>query len=283
MLVPRKIFPLGKLADKESSRYALGGVLLERDQDGRPIAIATDGRRLGYMTWSEDNPADLPAVGVDTRPDPWFSAIVPLDDWNQAAKSAKPKSAALADRARNVVIGEQSASGEKPALPIVATDGKQLSRLDSAPVEGRFPKWRDVIASVDVVSHETESPRVTSIDNRCAVKIAIDPAYLIDLLTIAGGLCDVGSAAVELIVPVDPHRAMYVHKRTDDAQFVGVLMPLAPDDSHSYFPRPGIELPACGSKPAPVLKAVDQAAPELPPDVDDQAEIDTELEEAPAP
>ena len=54
MLIPKDLFSaLLPLTDRESKRYALAGIKLERLADGSPVAIATDGRKMLAYTWIE--------------------------------------------------------------------------------------------------------------------------------------------------------------------------------------------------------------------------------------
>jgi DNA polymerase-3 subunit beta len=100
--------------DTESSRYALGGVLLERG-GGELAAVATDGRRLVALRW--------PADGEAT------SAILPA------------RAVTVISRAAAAEVGGTVCLTRTPAEVIaVAGDVTVRARL----VDGRFPKWRDV-------------------------------------------------------------------------------------------------------------------------------------------
>jgi len=110
--------------DNESTRYALGGVLLELD-DERAIAVGTDGRRLAKM----EGPAH--AVGGHKTGD--NATIVPT-------KAMQLLERVLADADTEVQIAAQ------PNSVLVRSERVTVySRL----VEGRFPKWRDVFPQRD--------------------------------------------------------------------------------------------------------------------------------------
>ena len=69
MLVPKSAFAARKIADRASSRYALGGIEFSRDGSGKPFATATDGRCLVALTWHEADAANYPApAGIDAAP-----------------------------------------------------------------------------------------------------------------------------------------------------------------------------------------------------------------------
>ena len=105
--------------DNESSRYALGGVLLELSANGL-TAVATDGRRLAR----QEGPAE--SIGGHVSGD--NMTIVPT-------RALQLLERALADNEENI----QLAARENDVL--VRSGGATVySRL----VEGRYPKWRDV-------------------------------------------------------------------------------------------------------------------------------------------
>jgi DNA polymerase-3 subunit beta len=101
--------------DSESSRYALGGVLVEV-ADGNPTWVATDGRRLACVETETDQAVDDSQTILPGR-------LVAL-------------SASLA-------VGDGSVQIEADAKEVrFSLDGCTISgRL----VEGKFPRWRDVL------------------------------------------------------------------------------------------------------------------------------------------
>ncbi len=105
--------------DTESSRYALGGVLLELGETGM-TAVATDGRRLARQESAAQ------AVGGHASGD--AMTIVPT-------RAMQLLERALADNDENI----QLAARENDVL-VQSGRTTVYTRL----VEGRFPKWRDV-------------------------------------------------------------------------------------------------------------------------------------------
>jgi DNA polymerase-3 subunit beta len=105
--------------DNESSRYALGGVLIELSATGL-TAVATDGRRLAR----QEGPAK--SVGGHVSGD--NMTIIPT-------KTMQLLERALADNEENL----QLAARENDVL-VKSGPATIYSRL----VEGRYPKWRDV-------------------------------------------------------------------------------------------------------------------------------------------
>ena len=118
-LIKRTLFA----TDSESSRYALGGVLLEMGDD-TVIAVGTDGRRLAKMEGSLDkvgNPKPETATIVPSRSMQLMERILPEGDTKVQ----------ISTRANDLLMKGPS--------------GVFYTRL----VEGRFPKWRDVLPKRD--------------------------------------------------------------------------------------------------------------------------------------
>ena len=113
-LVKRTVFA----TDSESSRYALGGVLVELSGGG-VIAVGTDGRRLAKM----EGPAVAAGVSpADVQP------IVP---------------------ARAMQLIERCLGGADTPVQIAVHPSEILVKtgpttISARLVEGRFPRWRDV-------------------------------------------------------------------------------------------------------------------------------------------
>jgi len=114
-LVKRTIFA----TDAESSRYALGGVLLEMEQD-KIIAVGTDGRRLAKME------APAASIGGHTTGD--NTTIVPA------------RAMQLIERALSDADAEIQIAARGNDVLVKTPQATIYSRL----VEGRFPRWRDV-------------------------------------------------------------------------------------------------------------------------------------------
>jgi DNA polymerase-3 subunit beta len=105
--------------DTESSRFALGAVLVEV-ADGVASFVATDGRRLSLVACDHDQ-----AVGDGT-------ALVPA----RALAALAARAARLGDDAVQLEASDREIVATMPGATFAA-------RL----VEGRFPRWRDTLAS----------------------------------------------------------------------------------------------------------------------------------------
>ena len=179
-MIRRTIFA----TDNESSRYALGGVLLELTPD-KITAVGTDGRRLAMM----HGPAK--AVGGHQTGD--ATTIVPTKAMHLIERSLTDGDAEirLAVHANNVLVHSGRAT--------------IYSRL----VEGRFPKWRDVfprrdnVVKIDLAvggfySAVRQAAIVTSDESR-----GVDFTFGDGKVTLLGRAADLGQARIELPIAYD--------------------------------------------------------------------------------
>lgn len=131
MKIPLAVLELRHVCYSESSRFALGCVLIRR-RCRECKAVATDGRHLAVVEWEDDGP-----VGA-------WEVLVPRDALETAAAMVKE----LAGRSRGVSLVESSAA---PAL--------QVGEVTFAfkPVAGRFPDWPEIFkqAPSSVMNHLT--------------------------------------------------------------------------------------------------------------------------------
>lgn len=133
----RAVRAVSYAADSESSRYALGAVLIDV-ADGRPTFVATDGRRLSAVETETDQAVDDRTQGDDDeeqkkRP----PLLVPVNAIRIAASLAESD-----DDAVQIMATKSEVTFEGKAFTITA-------RL----VEGRFPKWRDVFPEPTTEPH----------------------------------------------------------------------------------------------------------------------------------
>jgi hypothetical protein len=148
---------------------------------------------------------------------------------------------------------ESTANGR---AKFAATDGEQTAALEVATIEGRFPKWRDVVpANRPRVSHFTFQDVETSDSQTvgggqyndgarklraetetydghprgAVVKVCLNAKMLAELArAIDDAACNGDdNRAVELIVPLDPTQAVVLQRENVGGVTVrGVLMPL---------------------------------------------------------
>ena len=179
-LIKRTIFA----TDNESSRYALGGVLLEMDSE-KITGVGTDGRRLAKM--------EIPAQSIGQHTTGDSTTIVPSKAMHllERALSDGDAEIQIAARANEVLV-------RSPRATI-------YSRL----VEGRFPKWRDVFpqragtVKIDftvgpLYSAVRQAAIATSEESR-----GIDFSFEGGTLVLSGRAAEVGQSRVELPISYD--------------------------------------------------------------------------------
>jgi DNA polymerase-3 subunit beta len=252
--------------DNESSRYALGGILLERiDGDRLVRAVGTDGRRLHVVTVDDG--------GADKGP---LSAIVHPHAIRLFRKAVQVMAAAIVGKAGKAAAAycDGASVGVR-----VNGDGVELSwavagcsvRVVTRAIQGRFPRWRDVFPAEVFEPSPVMIPMPTGREQivaaaRCAsemskgvqfdgttlsarssdrgeysapfvgtmpagVKIKLDPAYLVEMIDGAAAVTD--CKAVPMFVrgylsgaAVKVNGGIDPH---DGIGFAAILMPLAAD------------------------------------------------------
>jgi DNA polymerase-3 subunit beta len=170
--------------DTENSRYALGGVLLELDGQ-KVIAVATDSRRLAKM----EGPVHC-VGGTSNQP---TAAIVPT-------RAMQLMERALADTDIEIQIAARvnDILVKSPRTTI-------YSRL----VEGRFPRWKDVIPSrresvrIDLAVGPVHAAlRQAAIFTNSDSK-GIDFTFGNGSLVMQASTAEAGQSRVELPIPYD--------------------------------------------------------------------------------
>lgn len=175
-LVRRTLFA----TDTESSRYALGGVLLEF-HEARILAVGTDGRRLAKM----EGPAKE-VGGHKSQAD--SMTIVPS------------RAMQLIERALGEAEGEVRVAGRGNELLVSSPRASIVTRL----VEGRFPKWQDVLVERPGTSRIELSVGPFYSAVRQAAVVASDESRGIDLefgggtVVLTSVTAEVGQSHVEL-------------------------------------------------------------------------------------
>jgi DNA polymerase-3 subunit beta len=179
-LIRRTVFA----TDNESSRYALGGVLMEMTSD-RITAVGTDGRRLARM--------ECPGKSVGGHDTTDSQTIIPTRAMHLIERGLTDGDAEvhIAARGNDVLV-------KSPRAMI-------YTRL----VEGRFPKWRDVFPKRDnatrieliagpLHSAVRQAAIVTSDESR-----GVDFTFGEGKIVLAGRAAEVGQARIELPIAYD--------------------------------------------------------------------------------
>ena len=191
--------------DVESTRYALGGVLLEIDKKGIAL-IATDGRRLALMLAEAHAHEGHTTEGA--------TPVVPT-------------------KAMNLI--ERSLHGENTEVSLAVVDNKVLVRsegsvISSVLLEGRFPRYQDVFpksphAKIEVVagpllSVVRQGAIVTSEESR-----GVDFRFADGQLTLESRATDVGQSQVELPIAYDGEKVEITFDPHYVIDFLRVLDP----------------------------------------------------------
>lgn len=198
--VKRTIFA----TDIESTRYALGGVLLELQKDTATLA-ATDSRRLAVVK------TPCQSHGLESPENP--APVVPSKAMSLIERSVADDTEVHIAVHRNDVL-------------VKCGQMTIYSRL----VEGRFPKYRDVIPSQTKVTIELvagpflaavrQAQIVTSEESR-----GVDFAFSKGLLTLNSQAADIGQSRVELPIAYDGGNLEITFDPRFVADFLRVLEP----------------------------------------------------------
>lgn len=201
-LIKRTIFA----TETESSRYALGGVLLEFEEGGI-VAVGTDGRRLAKM----EGPLQKAGKGNISQ----GTTIVP-------ARSMQLIERIMAD-------GEETIKLVPRANDLMVADSKGMfySRL----VEGRFPKWREVIPKrADSTKIELPVGPLYSALRQAAIVTSeesrgIDFTFETGSLVLSNETAEIGESRVEMPVAYEGETFTITLDNRYVSDFLKVLSP----------------------------------------------------------
>jgi DNA polymerase III subunit beta len=196
--------------DVESTRYALGGVLVELSGDSIAM-VGTDGRRLAKMSAQAEAENDAPPpTGMPVIPVKALKLIERnLDDDDPPVHLTIQSGTSVLVRTHNAVI---------------------YSRL----VEGRFPRYQDVFPAKSEVKIPIEvGPLRLAVEQASIVtneeSRGVDFNFTPETLTLASQAADVGSSTVELPlnyegksveITFDPRYLTDALKTLDDSSFL---------------------------------------------------------------
>ena len=192
--------------DAESSRYALGGVLLEI-RDDQMTAVGTDGRRLATMHGAiKQIGSPQPAGSATIVPSRAMSLIEKLINDDEVPIQFAPRANDLLLRDKENVF---------------------YTRL----VEGRFPNWRDVVPDrqdsnrIDIpvgpmYSALRQAAIVSSEESR-----GVDFTFNNGTLVLSNTTAEVGQSRIEMPVPFDKDELTITLDHRFVADFLKVLQP----------------------------------------------------------
>ena len=179
-MVKRTVFA----TDSESSRYALGGVLLEME-DTNVIAVGTDGRRLARMEGTGEVIGGHATSGTST--------IVPT---------------------RAIQLMERALDDKDETVDVAARNNDLLLRTSRAViysrlVEGRYPNWRQVFPKREdaVLLDMTVGPIFAALRQAAIVtdheSRGIDFTFADGTLKLEASTAEIGESQIELPIAYD--------------------------------------------------------------------------------
>lgn len=193
--------------DTESTRYALGGALIEFTDDTATLA-ATDSRRLAVMTVACEKHGS-PEIPIKTT-------VVPTKALQMIERAIDPKAEFV-----EIAVHENSVLFRSGTCTV-------YSRL----VEGRFPKYRDVIPKKGHVTVPLpvgpffaavrQSQIVTDEESR-----GVDFGFSDSKLTISSQASSIGESKVELPIEYDSDKLNI----TFDPKYVADLLKVLPQEA----------------------------------------------------
>jgi hypothetical protein len=150
VIVPLSALYLHALCDRESLRYALGGVLIETSADGAPAnLVATDGRQLCHVECGE-----CFDCGRLVHSHGFFKTILPADAMVEFLRMCKGKNLSYWDEAGPAVeisclSPQEHGSSVELRLRTAYKRDKAIrfgeTGLTCGSIVGRFPRWREVV------------------------------------------------------------------------------------------------------------------------------------------
>lgn len=211
--------------DNDSSRYALGAVLIDV-KGWKCVFVATDGRRLSMVEIEHD-------LAVDDQ-----TVLVP---------------------ARALHAMQQIAAGHgDAAVQLEATPREVVCTIDSVMVTarqivGRFPRWRDVFPDREATPHVVEIAQLLNATRAAAIVTTeqskgVDYTFGADGITLHGQSADLGESTVTCDV-VTPGTSCTTKL---DPSFVAEFLRALPADG-----EPHVEVEAVDSQSAVVLRCGD--------------------------
>jgi DNA polymerase-3 subunit beta len=173
-----------RYADAESSRYALGAVLLEMDGD-RVTTVGTDGRRLGTM--------EITGRSVGGHATSGTSTLLPV------------RAAALLERVLGTDSSDVFLAAHPSEIAILMEKGEMRARL----VEGRYPNWQQVIPKftdtkscvipAGVLASATRQAAITTDQESRGIAFTFDAGELV----LESDTADIGSSKVRTPLEYD--------------------------------------------------------------------------------
>jgi hypothetical protein len=141
MLIPKEALEVVRLGSDEAGRHGLTGVLVERKAGRNPRLVASDGKYLGIVEWTEADHSEYPA-GHNPAPGPDLRVILAGDSCREAMKLPDKRSARNIPILNNIVLDETAVklpAESEGAVPISCGMNGPTKRIEGKLLDGNFP------------------------------------------------------------------------------------------------------------------------------------------------
>lgn len=207
MLIPNILGPMAKLAPEENRRYVINGVRVERDEDGKAVAVVTDGKVLLIAQFGEQE------MGVTLGHVKGFAYTVPAKIWRSAFLWAKRL-------CRPVTVFENDASPAMQKRTIAVNGGGESLCWERKAEAGNFPNWREIVKASD-------KKTLAELGKDKYVRCSLDISLFLNTLTV---LQEIGFDRIDMDWSADGESpCRFIGKETgeDDGVVIrGFIMPL---------------------------------------------------------
>ena len=139
MLLPKQIIALGRIASRDSSRV-YSAVRVERP-NGRPRAVATDGRRAVIFTWDEPDAGEFPPIeGLSPKRVRGFATNVP------ARRTLADAGRGIPTRTPNPILSYMLLDeSDASVVRVVAMSRDNVTRAQAKVEDTGFPNCDEVL------------------------------------------------------------------------------------------------------------------------------------------
>ena len=238
-------------AARESTRYAINGVLVEECDDGRTSrAVATNGHILALME-APNEASEFPPIFPADTPNGRNSAVIPVNTYTGAFKKAPRGSIAkIRPILANVLV---QPSDQVTTIGSTDLESKTVDVCNNP--ELSFPPYQDIV------------PPGTPV-----FRYAVNPDYLVSMAQMAKGFTAHDHPFVVLEFYTQ-QRPMVLRTESDDNKFTGIIMglnlngPLANDERYIQWERKVKALDCAFSAVQAMHRHLNTLGPELPPDL----------------
>jgi len=194
---------IAKAAARESTRYAINGVLVEECDEGRTSrAVATDGHMMAIME-APNEASEFPPIFTPETPNGQLSSVIPLDKFTGAFKKA-PRGRITKVKQ---ILGCVAVQPSDKVTTIGSTDleGKTVEVCNNP--EAAFPPYQDLVPSSVPV-----------------FRFMVNPVFLITLAEMAKGFAGdyQPSVVLEFWSQTKP---MLLRAHDGTGKFTGIVMP----------------------------------------------------------